>query len=226
MKLYRSVAVVLFVSCFSSLGCSGTSAPNPSSSAGALTANSASNNPAPRPFERHNLNSGNYLSQFIRPEVRAKLDEEPTGESDAGYDPSTANTSGSSDQPQPETPVEEQNEDNAPAQQGEESHVDGARLDTLKFAWARPAFGDAIKADAANTGIIVVYADENYYELDRLIGYVEEGRDKIASASKIGGDRIQVVFGGYRAAPQVEMWVLPQGGAMPEFKPEERPKAE
>ena len=74
--------------------------------------------------------------------------------------------------------------------------------------------------------MIVVYADENYFELERLMVYIEEGRDKIATASKLGGERFQVVFGGYRATPQVEMWIVPQGGPMPEFKPDERPKAE
>jgi len=228
MKSYRSATVILFVSIFSSIGCSTTSVPPASSSAGALTANSAAINTIPRPFEKHSLNSGNYLNQFIRPEIRAKLDEEPTGDADASYDPSTSDTSSSADQPQTETAAEPQGDtaEQHPAAESDESYRDGARLDTLKFAWARPAFGDAVKANPTNTGVIVVYADENYFELERLMGYVEEGRDKIAIASKIGSERFQVVFGGYRASPQVEMWIVPQGGSMPELKPEERPKAE
>ena len=228
MKLYRSVAIILFVSIFSTMGCSRTSVPPASSSAGALTANSAINNPIPRPFEKHTLNTGNYLNQFIRPEVRAKLDEEPTGDSDAGYDPSTLDTSASSEQSQSEPAGEGQSEDAEQHQPGEteESYKDGARLDTLKFAWARQAYGDAVKASPTNTGVIVVYADDNYFDMERLMPHIEEGRDKIAAASKIGGERFQVVYGGYRATPQVEMWIVPQGGPMPEFKPEQRPKAE
>lgn len=213
---------------FSSMACSSTSVPPASSPAGALSANSALTNPVPMPFEKHNLNSGSYLNQFLRPEVRAKLDEEPTGDSDASFDPAAADTGAPSDQPQTDSAGDGQSDtsENAPAPEADESFRDGTRLDTLKFAWARKAFGDAVQANPTNTGVIVVYADENYFELERLIGYVEEGRDKIASASKIGGERLQVVFGGYRAAPQVEMWIIPQGGAMPEFKPEDRPKAE
>jgi len=228
MKFYRAVALTLLVSVFSSMGCSKTSVPPPSSSAGALTANSAAVNPIPRPFEKHTLNSGNYLNQFIRSEIRAKLDEEPTGDADASYDPSTLDPGASSDETQPESAGEGQAEDTQQPQtaENEESFRDGARLDTLKFSWARPAFGDAVKASPTNTGVIIVYADENYYELDRLMAYVEEGRDKIAETSNIGGERVQVIFGGYRAAPQVEMWIVPQGGQMPELKPEQRPKAE
>ena len=209
------------------MACSSTSVPPASSPAGALTANSAAVNPIPRPFEKHTLTSGNYLSQFIRPEVRAKLDEEPTGDADAGYDPAASDTSSSSDQ-SPAESAEAQGDtaEPHPVAESDESFKEGARLDTLKFAWARQAFGDAVKASPTNVGVIVVYADENYFELDRLMRYIEEGRDKIAISSKIGGDRVQVVFGGYRAAPQIEMWIVPQGGRMPELKPEERPKTE
>lgn len=185
-------------------------------------------NPVPRPFEKHTLTSGNYLNQFIRPEIRVKLDEEPTGDADSSYDPSTSDTASSTDESHTESAGDAQNEsaEQHPVAESDESFRDGARLDTLKFAWARRAFGDAVSATPTNTGVIVVYADENYFELDRLMSYIEEGRDKIAAASKIGGERFQVVFGGYRATPQVEMWIVPQGGPMPEFKPEERPKSE
>ena len=57
------------------------------------------------------------------------------------------------------------------------------------------------------------------------MGFVEEGRNRIAENSTLQGDRIQVVFAGYRAAPQVELWVVPRGGPIPEFKAEDRAKA-
>src|SRR5690348_9863702 len=110
MKSYRSVAIILFVSIFFSMACNATSVPTASSSAGALTANSAVVNPIPRPFEKHTLSSGNYLNQFIRPEIRAKLDEEPTGDADASYDPSTSDATTSGDQTPTEPAAEQQNE--------------------------------------------------------------------------------------------------------------------
>jgi hypothetical protein len=231
MKLYPPFAAILFVSIPFSIGCNNSSAPPASSSAGALTANTSINNLEPRPFEKHNLNSGgsHYLNQLIRPEIRAQLDEEPTGDADASYDPSTLDSGTPSEPVQSESAAEPQKEDaDQQSQPGEseESFQDGSRLDTLKFAWAKKSFGEAIRSSPSNTGVIIVYADDNYFEVDRLMGYVEEGRDKIAAASEIGGETIQVVFGGYRAVPQVEMWILPEGCEMPEFKPDDRLKVE
>ena len=90
------------------------------------------------------------------------------------------------------------------------------------MAGAKKGFGDAIKANPTNNGVIVLYADENTYDLERLVGFVEGGRNQIAELSALGSERIQVVFGGYRAVPQVELWVVPEGGSMPEFKADER----
>lgn len=229
MKLYRSFAVIIIlVSTLCSASCSKASVQPSSSSAGALTANSAFNNLAGRPFARQHLNAGgaSYLNDFIRPEVRARLDEEPAGDTDGGYDPSTLDSGMLSEQSQAESTGEDQSEE--AQQQREAANEDlypaGSRLDTLKFSWAKKSFGDAVKASPTNNGVIVLYADENYYDVERLMGFIEEGRDRIAETSALGGEHIQVVFGGYRAVPQVELWVLPQGSPMPEFKTDNRSK--
>jgi hypothetical protein len=228
MKLYRSFAAIIFLSTVFSASCS-KATPPASSTAGSLTANSAINSLAARPFSRQTLNAagGNYLNQFILPEVRARLDEEPVGDADSGFDPSTIDPATSSDQVgTSESSAEPQNEDAqqpAPAE-SEEGYPAGSRLDTLKYAWAKKAFGEAVKASPTNSGVIVLYADENYYDAEKLTRFVEEGRDRIAESAAIPGDRIQVVFGGYRAIPQVELWVVPQGGPMPEFKTDDRSK--
>ena len=228
MKLYRSFLVVIVVSTLFSASCGKASVQPSSSSAGAITANSAFNNLAMRPFGRHTLNAAgaNYLNEFIRPEVRARLDEEPVGDADGSYDPSTMDQGTSPEVPQAEPAAEGQNEE-TPEQRAagsDESYPAGSRLDTLKFSWAKKVFGDAVKASPTNNGAVVLYADENYYDVERLMGFVEEGRNRIAETSGIQGDRIQVVFGGYRAVPQVELWVVPQGSPMPEFKTDDRSK--
>ena len=226
MKLSKSFAVVIFLATLFSASCGKTAAPPASSSAGALTANSALNTAAVRPFGRHTLNSAGstYLNDFIRPEVRARLDEEPTGDADGGFDPSVSDPGTSSGESQSEPADESQNEESDQTRTGD-NEEGGPRIDTLKYSWAKKAFGDAIKASPTNNGVIVVYADENYYDVERLMGFVEEGRNRIAENSTLQGDRIQVVFAGYRAAPQVELWVVPRGGPIPEFKAEDRAKA-
>ncbi len=224
MKLHRSVAVLIFLSTLVFASCAKTPAPN--SSAGALTASSAL---AARPFARHTLNAAgsNYLNEYLLPEVRARLDEEPVGDADSDYDPATLDPGSSSlDQSISESPAEGLTEDvrQSDAPDSDDTFPAGSRLDTLKYSWAKKAFGDAVNASPANTGIIVLYADENYYDVDRLTRFVEEGRNRIAEMSNVGGERIQVVFGGYRAVPQVELWVVPPGGTMPEFKTDDRSK--
>lgn len=228
MKLDRSFAVIILLSTLFSASCGKTNTLPSSSTAGALTANSAINNLAARPFGRHTLNAAgaNYLNDFIRPEVRARLDEEPVGDTDSSYDPSTTDASSSGDQLQPESGSETQTEDSQEPRSGEteDSYPAGSRLDTLRYSWAKKAFGDAVMASPTNNGVIVLYADENYYDLDRLMGFIEGGRNMIAETSGARGEQIQVVYGGYRAVPQVELWVVPEGSPMPEFKTDDRSK--
>ena len=165
MNLFRAFSVIILFSTLISASCAKSTPPG-SSSAGALTVDTTLNNLAARPFGRHTLNAtgSGYLTEFMRPDVRAKLDER---------------------------------------------------------SWAHTA-PIVFCQIAVNNGVIVLYADENTYDLERLMRFVEGGRNQIAELSGIGNERIPVVFGGYRAMPQVELWVIPEGGSMPEFKPDSR----
>lgn len=216
---------ILTVGLIAGLGIScSTKTPEHTSTTAALSANSAIESAPLKPFGKHTLAAGgaHYLNDFIRPDIRARLDEEPTGDADSGYDPGAradAVPGEAPNEPGGEQPV---SEDGQPQVGDEDSYPAGARLDSLKFAWAKKGFGDAIKPNPGSRGVIVLYADENHYDVERLISFVEEGRARIAEMSEIDGGRIEVVFGGYRAVPQVELWVIPEGGAMPEFKTDDR----
>lgn len=225
MKSFKLFFSLVLVFSLMSTACSKSSVENKaSSSAGALTANTSFENPSIRPFGRQNLSStsSGVLTEFILPDVRAKLDEEPTGDTDGGYDPATSDPSSGADASSGDSSGESQPEQGEqPGEQpNEEAHT--AKLETAKFAWAKKSFGDAVKADVTSRGVIVLYADENYYDMNRLMEFVERGRDIIAERSGVPGERFEVVFGGYRSVAQVEYWVVPQGGPMPEFKPDER----
>ena len=182
------------------------------------------NNLAARPFGRHTLNAtgSGYLAEFMRPDVRAKLDEEPVGDGDASYDPSAAASVISSDAETESNELSTEGGEQPVSGEHDDGSTSASRIDTLKYSWARKGFGEAVNAKPTNNGVIVLYADENTYDLERLMRFVEGGRDQIAELSGIGNERIPVVFGGYRAMPQVELWVIPEGGAMPEFKPDSR----
>jgi hypothetical protein len=219
MKSYTA-ALIILISTLWTVAC-GRGDLKASSSAGALTANSSTNDGiTARPFGKHTLSMGGaaYLNEFIRPDVRAKLDEEPVGDADGGFDPATVDQ-GFQGAQSSETSGESPAENPADAPGNDEANLSG---DTLKYAWAKKAFGDAVKANPDNNGVIVLYADENFFDVSRMMGFVEEGRNHIAKLSDIGGERIQVVFGGYRAVPQVELWVVTEGAGIPEFKPDDR----
>ncbi len=157
------------------------------------------------------------MNEYMLPAARSRLDEEPAGDTDAGYDPATLDP----------TPVTEElssgsaevTEEVAQDPSGEE-----VSTDRNKFLWAKRSYGEAIKASPKSNGIIVLYADESVYDISRLMDLVQTGRNQIVEGSELGTERVQLVFGGYRGTPQVELWVLPQG-SMPEFRVEDRIKA-
>jgi hypothetical protein len=95
-------------------------------------------------------------------------------------------------------------------------------LDFAKFFWLSGNFGDAIKRQKGARGVIVFYADDLYYDANKLQTFIEEGRNRTADEAKIGRAKIQVVFGGYRTRTQAEFWVVPKKGAPPIPAPEQR----
>lgn len=206
MRSLTSLAIIITVfACLTA--CTQQASQNPSTS-GALLSNSAA--PVTRMFDRRALDVAGFrhLSEFIRPEVRERLDIEPVGESDVYAPPS--GPSGESFDAETQEPFNEEN----PASELE--------ISKAKFQWAKKKFGDALAADPTATGIIILYADENYYDIGRMNSFVDEGRGRIATESGIDPGRIQLMFGGYRGFAQVEMWIVPAGEQFPELKPENR----
>ena len=166
---------------------------------------------AARMFERRGLDvvGFRHLNEFIRPDVRERLDVEPIGESDEYIPPTSIGSEPSSDG-ETQEPFNEED----PLSQLESTKA--------KFQWAKKKYGDALAADPTATGYIVLYADENYYDIGRLNYFVDEGRGIIALESGIEPTRMQVIYGGYRGVAQVEMWIVPDGQQLPELKPESR----
>lgn len=211
MRSRVSLAIVILIAV--TVGaCSRNIAVN-KSSAGAVVADTSAV-PTTRMLDRRSLNvSGfNHMADFIRPEVRERLDREPTGEDGLGQPSAVTDAPSESTEAESQEPYSEDN----PSRELE--------LEKAKFTWAKKKFGDALVADPTATGLIILYADEDFYDSGRLIHYVEAGRDLISSTAEIDSSRIQVIYGGYRGVAQVEMWIVPAGQNMPEPKPEEKGK--
>lgn len=229
MQSYKSLSLILVVTTFIS-ACGGTSI-SPSSSTGALTANTTLNGAPLRPFDRQMLMVSGLqtLNEFIRSDVRGRVDEEAVGDIDQSYDPATIEPSQSGEAAEePDTSKEAKPEDQEQQQQQNGYDEDTSSIgasDSGKFLWAKKSFGDAVKSNPTASGVIVLYADENFYDIGSMMRYIEDGRSRIAERSEIPADRIQVLFGGYRGAPQVEYWLIPDGAQLPEFKTEDRTKA-
>jgi hypothetical protein len=207
-----TLAIIAFTLLFTSAACS-KSAPKPSAAESALRSKAGEDQPVAgtRFLARENLTAArsNALADFIIPEVRMRLDEEPGSQDEVSVGGATQEESG-------------EMVDTSETAAGEDSLVDSDELHNMKFSWAKKKFGDALKKDETVSGVFVLYADENYYDVGRLLGFIEEGRDKIAANSDVDPARIQVVFGGYRGLAQVEFWVVAQGERMPDPRPEER----
>ncbi|MGB7200764.1 MAG: hypothetical protein WBD16_00700 [Pyrinomonadaceae bacterium] len=171
--------------------------------------------PAPRMFDRRMLDIAGFhnLNEFIRPDVRERLDKEPIGDGDEYVEHPSVSVTLSNDEPSGESVNSE-----------DETDLDTRNrdLEKVKFSWARKKFGDALVADGTATGAIVLYADETFYDVYRMLHLIDQGRDRIATDGGFDAHRIQVIFGGYRGRAQVELWIIPEGQSLPEAKPEDK----
>jgi hypothetical protein len=228
MKPARSLSLILSLSIFGSASCSSESVRPSSSTTAALSANNAIENAALRPFGKEFLAVGGQftLNEFIRSDVRSRMDEEPAGESDSSFDPSTVELQSTSEEPQQSENPEAKGDEPEHQNTTDEDAMTYGQAPEAKLQWAKKSFGDALKVAPTSNGVIVLYADENLYDINRLISLVEEGRARMSEKAEIPAERIQITFGGYRGVPQVELWVLPQGASLPDFKPEDRSTAD
>jgi len=95
-------------------------------------------------------------------------------------------------------------------------------LEEIRFSWIQKEFGAAvIRRDGAH-GVMIYYADDQFYDISRLEPFIEHGRDRIAEKAGIDPALIQVTFGGYRGRAQIEYYIVPEDGIEPEGRPEER----
>jgi len=151
------------------------------------------------------------IAEFILPEVKAKIAEERRLSEiqyavDAGADADPADLVN-----QEEQPAEPNDEELSPEE-----------TQDAKFDWVKESFGPEVAKLKNGHGVMIVYFDDQHYDPSKLQRFVEEGRNRLAASAKIGSDRIQVLYGGYRGEPTVEYYLVPKGGKPPEAKPEER----
>lgn len=99
-------------------------------------------------------------------------------------------------------------------------------IEAERFSWTDGKFGPEIARRKGARGVIIFYADDQYYDIGRLLPFIEQGRDRIAAAAGLRPDQIRVIFGGYRDGTEAEYYIVPKGGKAPEPTPGERPVEE
>lgn len=99
-------------------------------------------------------------------------------------------------------------------------------LDAIRYSWTNKKFAHAIAKTKGSYGVMIYYADDQFYDISRLEPFIAAGRDRMTTAAGIFGESIPIIFGGYRSQPQVEYWLVPAGGTHPIAKPEDRDSSE
>jgi hypothetical protein len=90
------------------------------------------------------------------------------------------------------------------------------------FQRSWPAFNEKLKEDTGSRGVVIFYADDKMVDVNKIRGDVESRVKIYAGEAKIGLDRFQIVFGGYRSGIDIEMWVAPKTAKAPQIKPDQR----
>lgn len=116
--------------------------------------------------------------------------------------------------------------DSVPEEGEEEAFVDTRtpeEIEAERFSWTSDKFGHLLADRKDTSGVIIFYADDEIYDINKLRQFIEQGKKRIATAAGIRSGRISIQFGGFRPWIQTEFWVVPKKGAKPKPKPEERP---
>ncbi|MEQ1923023.1 MAG: hypothetical protein ABL952_11010 [Pyrinomonadaceae bacterium] len=95
-------------------------------------------------------------------------------------------------------------------------------LDAIRFSWTNKKFAPAVAKTKGSYGVMIYYADDQFYDISRLEPFIAAGRDHMTNAAGIFGESIQIIFGGFRSQPQVEYWLVPANGTRPIAQPEPR----
>lgn len=95
-------------------------------------------------------------------------------------------------------------------------------IEEARFRWVSIMFGDYLTKNPEMSGVIIYYADDEYYDLGKFSEFIQGGVSRITDTKKGAAGRINLIYGGYRSTPEVEYWVVPQNGKLPDPTPEAR----
>ena len=128
-------------------------------------------------------------------------------------------------EPTPEAEAEAESGTDTPEADEDPPFVDertAEEKEDEKFSWANVAIARLIAERKTGTGVIIFYADDQRYDVAKLLTFIEQGRMRLAEHGPIKASLLRIEFGGYRHEPQVEFWFVPANGKPPQATPAER----
>ncbi len=158
------------------------------------------------------------LQAFILPAVQEKLDEEQRA---AELETEIENAQSGQVDPESLTPDESTADDETPEPEAEpDDGLTPKEREEMRFRWTSDSFGAEIAKRKGSHGVIIFYADDQYYDIQKIERFIEEGRDRMSAAAKIPPSRIAILYGGYGDC-DIEYHIVPKGSKdpIPESKP-------
>jgi len=156
------------------------------------------------------------VSEFALP-VAEDFIEEPAEENTDSEETAESEEIADLEETEPEVVEEE----TAPEELPEEtSELTEEELEALKFGWLDERIADLVKKEKKSRGVIIFYADEIEYDINKIRAHIEEGRTRLIKNSGLSAEHFEIVFGGYRASPEIELWFVPPAGEVPIATPE------
>lgn len=156
------------------------------------------------------------VSEFALP-VAEDFIEEPAEENTDSEETAESEEIADLEETEPEVVEEE----TAPEELPEEtSELTEEESEALKFGWLDERIADLVKKEKKSRGVIIFYADEIEYDINKIRAHIEEGRTRLIKNSGLSAEHFEIVFGGYRASPEIELWFVPPAGEVPIATPE------
>ncbi len=173
---------------------------------------------------------GNPIEEFVLESVKAReeaerLKQEAEWEAEQTALGENVESAQVEQTNEPEPPAEDaSNSDEAEAVEEDERTPEEIEAD--RFSWAEGPVWLYLSQHPKDSGVMIFYADDQYYDIQRLQSFVIEGRNRMANLAGIKPSRVRIVFGGYRESTEFEFWIVPPKGKRPVAVPEERPVEE
>ncbi len=81
---------------------------------------------------------------------------------------------------------------------------------------------EVLGRDKTWRAVLIFYADEDEYDIQKSRQEIEGLLQPYVKTSSLDLNRVKITFGGYRANPEIESWVVNKNGIEPEPMPDEK----